>query len=402
MKTFIFISPHFPENYWRFARGLKKRGFNVLGIGNAPYHELSRDLLDQLTEYYYCPDMENYPSLYRAVAFFAFKYGKVDYLESNNEYWLLSDAHLRTDFNIKMGPNDDYIMRIKKKSEMKKFFALADVPTAKFVLVDTIENCQNFINEVGYPVFVKPNIGVGANDTYNIKNDDDLRAFFQNKPTPIEFIMEEYIDGIIMSYDGVCDAKGDIVFAASNIFLVPNDQIVNDNRDDQYYTLPNVPAELETIGRRVIKAFEVKQRYFHIEFFKLNSDHRIGKAGTIVALEVNMRSPGGYTVDMINAATGLDTYDLWSRVFDDETFEVNKSEMSYCLEVSRRFVPTTPYLLSREEIEARFADKIIQKGDFAPAIAKGMGDYYYIFKLSSLEEINALSAAILAKVQDSL
>ena len=37
------------------------------------------------------------------MAFFAFKYGRIDWLESNNEYWLEKDARLRTDFNIKSG-----------------------------------------------------------------------------------------------------------------------------------------------------------------------------------------------------------------------------------------------------------------------------------------------------------
>ena len=32
------------------------------------------------------------------VAFLIFKYGPIDWLESNNEYWLEQDAKLRTDF----------------------------------------------------------------------------------------------------------------------------------------------------------------------------------------------------------------------------------------------------------------------------------------------------------------
>ena len=34
------------------------------------------------------------------MAFLIYKHGRIDWLESNNEYWLERDARLRTDFNI--------------------------------------------------------------------------------------------------------------------------------------------------------------------------------------------------------------------------------------------------------------------------------------------------------------
>ncbi len=44
--------------------------------------------------------MEDYEQVYKAVAFFAFKYGKIDRIESHNEHWLALDAKLRQDFNV--------------------------------------------------------------------------------------------------------------------------------------------------------------------------------------------------------------------------------------------------------------------------------------------------------------
>ena len=97
MKNFIFISPNFPTNYWQFCHELKNDGMNVLGIGDQAYDELMPELKESLDEYYKVGSLENYDEVYRAVAFFAFKYGKIDWLESNNEYWLEQDARLRTD-----------------------------------------------------------------------------------------------------------------------------------------------------------------------------------------------------------------------------------------------------------------------------------------------------------------
>ena len=103
MKNFVFISPNFPANYWHFCRELKNNGLNVLGIGDQPYDDLSQELKDSLNEYYKVGSLENYDEVYRAVAFFTYKHGRIDWLESNNEYWLEQDARLRTDFNIPTG-----------------------------------------------------------------------------------------------------------------------------------------------------------------------------------------------------------------------------------------------------------------------------------------------------------
>ena len=84
MKNFIFISPNFPENYWRFCRHLRDNGFNVLGIGDCEYYNLLPQLKQSLTEYYKVSNLSNYEEVFRAVAFFTFRYGKIDWLESNN------------------------------------------------------------------------------------------------------------------------------------------------------------------------------------------------------------------------------------------------------------------------------------------------------------------------------
>lgn len=129
--NFVFISPHFPHTYWQFCQWLYQNGVKVLGIADAPYDSLQRELKKSLTEYYRVNSLENYDEVYRAVAYFAFRYGRIDWIESNNEYWLEQDARLRTDFNVTTGLQTDRIRSIKEKSEMKKYYAKGDIPTAR-------------------------------------------------------------------------------------------------------------------------------------------------------------------------------------------------------------------------------------------------------------------------------
>ena len=111
--NFIFISPNFPHTYWQFCDRLRRNGINVLGIGDCPYDDLEPALKGALTEYYRVSSLEDYDQVYRAVAFFAFRYGRIDWIESMNEYWLEQDARLRTDFNIHTGIREDRIGFIK-------------------------------------------------------------------------------------------------------------------------------------------------------------------------------------------------------------------------------------------------------------------------------------------------
>ena len=125
--------------------------------------------------------------------------------------------------------------------------------------------------------------------------------------------MEEYINGTIVSFDGVADSHCVPLFYTSNVFPTPMLDIVSQNGDLSYWTQKTVPAALKDVGFRTIKAFGAKSRFFHCEFFQLNEDKPgLGKKGDYVALEVNMRPAGGYTPDMINYANSVDCYQIWA------------------------------------------------------------------------------------------
>ena len=74
--NYVFISPYFPYTYWNFCDRLKRNGVNVLGIGDAPYDSLEGNLKAALTEYYRVDTLESYEQVFKAVAFFSFKYGR--------------------------------------------------------------------------------------------------------------------------------------------------------------------------------------------------------------------------------------------------------------------------------------------------------------------------------------
>lgn len=385
MKNFVFISPNFPENYWRFCRELKNNGFNVLGIGDCEYFQLSNELRASLTEYYKVSSLEDYDEVYRAVAFFSFRYGKIDWLESNNEYWLEQDARLRTDFNIESGFKTGDITKVKFKSEMKPYYKKAGIKVARYCIADDIKTCKKFIAQVGYPVIVKPDNGVGANDTHKISSDDDLNRFFENK-FPVSYIMEEYIQAEVNSYDAIVDSKGEPIFETGNVTPLSLMDVVTENGDSLFYILNKPFEDVRDAGRRVLKAFQVRSRFVHFEFFRLTCDQPIGKKGEVVALEVNMRPSGGISPDMMNFANSTDVYKIWADMIAFDKTDLTQGEKFYCAFAGRR--DGRHYTYREQDIRDKFYNNLKIVGRVPRALSGAMGDTMYIANFKTKKELD--------------
>ncbi len=386
MKNIVFISPNFPVNYWQFCHELRCDGVNVLGIGDQPYNELSFELKSSLTEYYKVSSLEDYDQVYRAVAFFAFKYGRIDFLESNNEYWLEQDAHLRTDFNIPGGFRVEDVPRIKYKSGMKEYYRKAGIPTARFHMVGDAEGCRAFINEVGWPVIVKPDNGVGSAATYKLKNDEELSAFLAERDGRFPYIMEEFIDGTVNSYDAIYDSHGEPLFETGNITGISIMDIVNNNDNSIYHILKDLPDDTRAFGRAAAKSFGVASRFIHFEFFRLNRDQHIGKKGDLVALEVNMRPSGGYTPDMINYAHSTNVYKIWADMVAFDRSEMPVGEHRFCACVGRRDGKHFRY--SHEELASRYAKEMRMMERLSEALAGAMGNQLFLAVFDTQEQLD--------------
>ena len=172
----VFISPNFPTYYWNFCKSLRERGVTVLGIGDAPYDDLVNETKESLVEYYRVNNLQNYDEVYRAMGFFIGKYGRIDYIESQNEFWLELEAQLREDFNIHHGLRPKELEVMKFKSKMKDVYKKANVPTAKYKVFKDDQELLDFCKEVGFPIVVKPDNGVGASSTYKLKNKNLLSS----------------------------------------------------------------------------------------------------------------------------------------------------------------------------------------------------------------------------------
>ncbi|MBP5522460.1 MAG: Type 1 glutamine amidotransferase-like domain-containing protein [Bacteroidales bacterium] len=394
----VFISPHFPQTYSHFCAALKRNGANVLGIADTPWGALNDELRGSLSDYYQVRNLEDYDEVYRAVAWFAHKWGHIDWIESNNEYWLEQDARLRTDFNVNSGIKLDSIDGIKEKSEMKKYYAAGGIPTARQIkAAEGLEAVRAFARKTGYPIIAKPDNGVGASGTFKMHSDQELEAWFGEHASNYgAFVVEEFITGLLTSYDAIYNSAGEPLFESMGVYPTPIMDIVHGNLDSCYYIERDVPAALSRIGRRTVKAFGIKSRFVHLEFFKLDRDREgLGKRGDFVGLEVNMRPAGGYTPDMMNFAHSTDVFQIWADMVTFDSRRKGSGEQYWCAYASRR--DCYRYVNSHEDILAEYGAGVYSPADpslgicmcqrMPDALSDALGNQVYMARFSSRKDI---------------
>lgn len=385
MKNVLLISADFPITYYQFAKAFRKNGCNVFVIGSTPYNDLHPELKAAMTEYVHTYEMENIDAMSGIINYLQNKYGPIDFLESNNEYWLRSDSILRERFGISSGIYPSQLDEYQKKSSMKKAFIAAGANVAPFIIVRDLESLKAFAEKYGFPVFAKPDIGVGAAGNYKIDNMEQLEHFYYSKPY-IDYICEPFVKGHVISFDGIANANSDVVICANEIFPPAIYDFKNTNVDMFYYVNKKVPPKLLELGKKIIKALGLKNRFFHTELFMAeNSVRGHFKKGDIVALEVNIRTPGGYTPDLLNFGLSTNLYQMFADVVCFGSSNEFVGEPYYAACAARRF--TNSYFFTDEDVYRTFHNEICNSGIYPKVISDLMGDRFFMAKFNSLKDV---------------
>ncbi|MCX5787735.1 MAG: carboxylate--amine ligase [Elusimicrobia bacterium] len=377
----LVLSPHFPPNFERFSIALRDAGAGVLAIGDAPYDSLSGELKGALWEYYYLDNMSDYESLYRAAAFLIHKHGRVDRIESHNEHWLGMEARLREDFNV-FGQKSADLDFNRRKSGMKQVFRAAGVPVAPGEPVTSADQIRDFVRREGFPVVFKPDVGVGAQSIFRVNDEQRLAGVLAYPPK--DYFIEKFVPGTVVSFDGLTDREGNIIFCASHRVNLGIMEIITEQKPIHYYYLRDIPPEIEELGRKAVRAFHIRERFFHTEFL-------VDGEGC-VALEMNVRPPGGLSLDMMNWACDIDLYRLWARsvVCGESHFDY---ERPYNVaHVGRR--NSIRYRRSHEDILRELSPVLVAHMQFPTLFRVAMGDYVYFLRHPELETLKSAIALV--------
>jgi biotin carboxylase len=211
-----------------------------------------------------------------------------------------------------------------------------------------------------------------------------LEDFFATKPD-VDYILEEFVQGDIQTFDGLTDRDGNLVFYTSHQYSQGIMETVNNDDLVYYYSLRDIPPDLEDAGRRTLKAFGVRERFFHFEFFRTAEDK-------IVALEVNMRPPGGMTTDMFNYANDFDIYGEWAHIIVHNRFTADYTRPYHCAYIGRKF--NRGYAHSHETVLRELGPHICHHERISGVFSAALGDYGYLVRSPDLGEILAMAEYI--------
>ena len=386
--NYLLVSPNFPISQELFAKGLKEKGINVLGVGSESYDTLSQTLKDNLTEYFRVNDLEDYEEVFRAVAFLTYKHGKIDRIESNNEYWLELDARLREDFNV-YGVKPKQLELTKYKSKMKTMFKEAGARVAKGYAANNKEELNGILKKLELPLIAKPDNGVGSANTYKLLTQRDVEEFINEWNEKVSYFFEEFVEnGVLCTYDGLINQHGDIVFETSFIYTQPTLDLVNNELDYANIIEPNIDSKLKELGQRIVYKFGMRERFFHIEFFRLPDSEYI-------ALEYNNRIAGGTCIDLYNYSYNISLYEIYADIVLDKKIKdivTNK----YTLSLSRR--NRYQYKNSLEDIKAKYSYSIRMITTVPEVFSAAMGNTIIIISVENKEQITEVMNYVHEKI----
>ena len=266
---FLYLSPEFPPNYAQFIMALERLGVNVWGIGETNFYSMSEGLRSAL-KYYVQSDLHSSTAVESALSTLMDVKRNLgmpplfDRVESHNENWLGLEAMINEKLDLD-GIRPEDLDRLRKKSAMKGVFRELGLPVARGECVRDTAHAFMLAGTLGYPLILKPDEGVGAAGIHKVADEAALRGIVA-EIAPGSYVLEEFVDAPIVSYDGLTDTDGRIIFENS---LVYGDGVLEYvlGKDTFFYVNRRIPEPLAAVGQKLVRAFNVRGKFFHFEFF---------------------------------------------------------------------------------------------------------------------------------------
>ena len=218
------------------------------------------------------------------------------------------------------GARPETVLRFRDKGVMKDALRAAGLPCARHARIRTDADAWAFVEQVGYPIVLKPPAGAGCRATLRADHPQGLaRALAELRPNPArEAIAEEFLTGAEFSYETLT-LGGDVVFESIGRYH-PAPLEVMTNRWIQWVV--HLPRDISgpefdavrAVGPAAIGALGLDTALTHMEWFRRPD-------GSVAIGEIAARPPGARIVDLMGHAHGRDFYRVWARLMVDGTVD---------------------------------------------------------------------------------
>jgi hypothetical protein len=393
----LLISPGYPADMPEFARGLADSGARVYGVGDQHVAGLPDLVRRSLSEYVQVSSLWDSG---RVIAELQerLRGHQLDRIECLWEPGVILAAELRDHFGV-TGLSVEHAQLYRDKEAMKVALDEAGIRTPRHVAVDSVTSCWAAVEEIGFPVILKPIDGAGSADTYRVATREELRAVLPLLRHVPRISVEEFIDGEEYTFDTIT-IDGEIAYY--NIaWYRPRPLIARSNEwiSPQVIALRDVDgsdlAGGVQMGFDVIKALQFDTGFTHMEWYR-KSD------GEVVFGEIGGRPPGAHQVDQMKYACDFDVFKAWGQAITnghvDERFERRYNVATIFKRA--RGVGRITRIEGAESLQARFGEHVIWNTLLPPGTPRRdwrktlVSDGFIMLRHPNLDETLAMADAV--------
>lgn len=224
-----------------------------------------------------------------------------------------------------------------------------------------------------HQVVLKPDIGVGAASTHKIPTAAALASWFSTTPNPEYYIAQPFINAPIVTFDGFAGRSGDVLVASSVEYSDGVMEAVNEAREIFFYETRELDPALLEMGRRIVKdVLGLRERWFHIEFFRT--------AHGYMMLEANLRPPGVWIPKMIGYATGTDPFAIYAGHLRSEERGGMATPKHTIAHITRRTYNHS-YRLTKKQLVKHFGENLLDVLEMPEVFREALGEEGYIIRV---------------------
>ncbi len=327
----VFIAPTYPAEMVQFTRGLAEVGAEVYGVGDAARESLSPLLKASMHDYLQVPRIMDEDDVIERVTQWM-RGRSVDRVLANWEPVTILAARIRERWGMP-GMSVDTVRAFRDKQLMKERVAAAGLRVPKSKRVRSESEIRAAVEEIGYPLVLKPIAGAGSADTHKVRDAAELDKVLKLIRHVQEASCEEFIEGEEFTFDTVSIGGTPVYENIAQYLPKPIEMRSQQWISPVIITVKDMyQPRLQpgvTLGRNVLKALNMGDGFTHAEWF-------LTPKGEAVFGEIGCRAPGGHLVDQMNYSSDVDLFREWARAMCWHSTELKSPRRYNCGIVFKR------------------------------------------------------------------
>jgi len=317
VRTVVFVAPFPMQTTLEFARAVAGLdNVRLVGVCVKPPPKPERHGFSHVELVENALDVDQLEGAVRRIQS---RFGRVHRLLGVLEDIQLQLAIVRERLGI-VGPDTAITQRFRDKGHMKDALRAAGLPCARHARVNSAQDAWDFVEQVGFPVVLKPPAGAGCRATLRVSSPQDLVSALQEfRPGPGRTVLaEEFLTGAEYSLETITVGGEPRFWSVTRYYPSPLE--VTEREWVQWCVV--LPRERNTevfhrardMGVAAVRALGLQDGVTHMEWF-----HR--PDGSLAIGEIAARPPGARIVDLTGRAHGFDMSRAWARAVVDRAFD---------------------------------------------------------------------------------